>query len=343
MKGIDMKIKNLPGAWMLETFRRGGVDIDKLMKQLPDDVELMLYEMDSIPPDNIDRLLKSCADISGNQDFGLTINELVDITMYGLFGYILLHSNTVEDLLNSLVRYHSVHHNAGIFYNLIREDHIVKIQFCYHQTNGLSHRHTTDWGLGFIPYFIEPLLGSLAQPISARFTYDAPPSLQGLHHYFGTNLEFNQGHNELIYPRSILKQRITEKTDPVLLKILREEADKLLLEQKKDNSLKKAIHIFIFENIGVNKINASDTAKALNLSLSTLKRKMTAEGIDFKKEKESVRSRIAKQLLSQTSLAIAEIAQKTGFTNASSFTRFFIRCNQQTPLQYRKAETQDTK
>ncbi|RLA22109.1 MAG: hypothetical protein DRQ61_07175 [Gammaproteobacteria bacterium] len=332
-----MKIKNLPGAWMLETFRRGGVDIDKLMKQLPDDVELMLYEMDSIPPDNIDRLLKACADISGNQDFGLTINELVDITMYGLFGYILLHSNTVEDLLNSLVRYHSVHHNAGIFYNLICEDHIVKIQFCYHQTNCLSHRHTTDWGLGFIPYFIKPLLGNIAQPISACFTYDAPPSLRGLHHYFGTNLEFNQVHNELIYPCSILKQRITEKTDPVLLKILREEADKLLLEQKKDNSLKKAIHIFIFENIGVNKINSSDAAKTFNLSLSTFKRKMAAECIDFKKEKESIRNVMAKQLLSRTTLPVSEIAEKTGFSNASSFTRFFIRCNRQNPLQFRNS------
>jgi len=337
---MDMKIKNLPGAWVLETFRRGNVDIDKLIKQLPDDVELMLYEMDSIPPDNIDRLLKACADISGNQDFGLTINELVDITMYGLFGYILLHSNTVEDMLNSLVRYHSVHHNAGIFYNLIREDHIIKIQFCYHQTDCLSHRYTTDWGLGFIPYFIKPSLGSLAQPISAHFTYDAPASLRGLHHYFGTNLEFNQSHNELVYPRSILKQRITEKTDPVLLKILRKEADKHLIEQKMDHSLKKAIDIFIFENIGVKKINASDAAKALNLSLSTLKRKMTVEGIDFRKEKENVRNKMAKQLLSQTTIQLSEIAQRTGFANASSFTRFFVRCNQQTPLQYRKTETQ---
>jgi len=107
-----------------------------------------------------------------------------------------------------------------------------------------------------------------------------------------------------------------------------------------DHSLKKAIHIFIFENIGVKKINASDAAKALNISLSTLKRKMIAEGIDFRKEKENVRNKMAKQLLSGTTLSVSEIAQKTGFANASSFTRFFARCNRQTPLQYRKTETQ---
>jgi AraC-like DNA-binding protein len=192
--------------------------------------------------------------------------------------------------------------------------------------------------LGFIPYFIKPSLGDLAQPISAHFTYDAPPSLRGLHHYFGTNLEFNQSHNELIYPRSILKQCITEKMDSALLKILREEADKLLLEQKMDNPLKKAIHIFIFKNIGVNKINISDVAKTLNLSLSTLKRRMTSEGIDFRKEKENVRNRMAKQLLSGTTLQVSEVAQKTGFASASAFTRFFIRCNRQAPLKYRNTE-----
>jgi AraC-like DNA-binding protein len=44
-------------------------------------------------------------------------------------------------------------------------------------------------------------------------------------------------------------------------------------------------------------------------------------------------------LKSQTSIQISEIAKKAGFSNASSFTRFYIRCNQLKPLEYRITHT----
>ncbi len=330
-----MKLKNLPGTWVLESFRRGGVDLDVLSQQLPDDVKLMLYEVDTILPDNIERLLQTCADISGNQDFGLTMNELVDMTMYGLFGYLLLNSGTVEDLFDTLVRYHSVHHDGGIFYKKIIEQKTVAIQFCYADDRSVAYRQITDWGLGYIPGYLKSSLTELAQPLNAQFTYDPPEDLRKLQAFFGPNLEFNQAYNQLIYPRSILNQRLT-KVDPGLLNILRTEADRYLLGQKKDSRLLKEIKMILFENLNENKTNAADIADTLNISLSTFKRRLTEEGIDFKRTKEAVKNELAKQLLTETSIKISEVAQKTGFKNPGSFTRFFIRYNQQKPLEYRK-------
>jgi len=279
-----MEFETLPGTWVLETFRRGGVDLDLLTQQLPDEVNLMLYEMETILPDSINRLLEACADISGNQNFGLIMNELVDISMYGIFGYLLLNCGTVKDLFDTLVRYHTVHHDGGIYYKLTTRKSTVSIHFCYDHSKYLYHRHTTDWGLGFIPHFLRTPLGNLAQPLSAHFTYAIPDNLQKLNEYFGTNLEFSQDANELVYPRSVLSQRISD-VNQGLLKVLREQADNHLLNLKKDNSLHKVINIILFENLCKDKTNATDVAEALNLSLSTFKRKMRKEGIDFKKTK----------------------------------------------------------
>lgn len=332
-----MALKKLPGAWVLEAYRRGGVDLDELTRRLPDDAHRMLYEMDTILPDSINRLFIACADISGNQDFGLSMNELVDISMYGLLGYLLLNSGTVKDLFDTLVRYHSVHHDGGIYYKVVTRKNTVSIQFCYDQPEHLSHRHTTEWGLGFIPYFLKEPLGGLAQPLSAHFACDAPHNLQKLHAWFGRNLEFNQACNQLTYPRSVMTRRISD-VSPGLLKVLREQADDYLLSHKKDNSLLETINMILFENLGQNKTNAADVAAALNLSLSTFKRKLVMEGIDFKKTKESIKNKLAKQLLSQTTIKMTDIAHKTGFSNQSSFTRFFIRCNQQSPQEYRTSQ-----
>lgn len=333
-----MKLKNLPGTWVLESFRRGGVDLEVLSQQLPDDVKLMLYEVDTILPDSIERLLQTCADISGNQDFGLMMNERVDMTMYGLLGYLLLNSGTVEDLFDTLVRYHSVHHDGGIFYKKRIEKETVSILLCYADNSHASYRQLTDWSLGFIPTHLKSSLADLAPPLKAQFTCNKPKDLRKLQAFFGSNLEFNQPDNQLFYPLSILDNRLT-KVDLGLLKILRTEADRYLLGKKKDSALLKEIKIILFENLNENKTNASDIADILNISLSTFKRKLTDEGIDFKKTKDAIKNELAQQLLTETGIKIYEVAQKTGFKNPGSFTRFFIRYNQQKPLEYRKFNT----
>jgi AraC-like DNA-binding protein len=330
-----MALEKLPGAWIMEVYRRGGVDLDELTKRLPDDVNLMLYEMDTILPDSINRLFNACVDISGQQDFGLLMNERVDISMYGLLGYLLFNSGTVKDLLETLERYHSVHHDGGIYYKVCVDRRPASIQFCYDRPEHFSHRHTTEWGLGFIPHFLKTPLGELAQPLSAQFSYDAPFELQNLHAYFGPNLKFNQPRNQLTYPRSILDRRITD-VNQGLLKILREQADDYLLNLKKDNTLQKQIEVILYENLSRNRTNASDIAQMLNLSLSTFKRKMSKQGIDFKKTKDAIRNKLARQLLSQSTVQVHDIAHKIGFSNSGSFTRFFSRCNALKPLEYRK-------
>jgi AraC-like DNA-binding protein len=329
-----MEDRKLSGAWVLEAFRRGGVDTELLSRRLPDDVELMLNELDTIPADSLNRLFEVCAETSGDADFGLTMNELVDISMYGLFGYLLQNSGTVKDLFNTLVRYHSVYHDRGIFYEMLLNKDSVAIRFSYEQVEFSSHRHTTDWGLGFVPRFLEKPLGNLARPMCAHFVYDRPRDLLKLKKYFGCDLHFNQAHNELVYHPSILTRKITN-VDQLLLKVLRQQANRYLVKHQKDASLQKKLNMHLFENLSCKKANTTDVAVALNMSLSTFKRRLATEGIDFKQTKEQVRNDLAKKLLAKTSLQVSEVAQKTGFSNPGSFTRFFIRCNQEKPLTYR--------
>jgi len=330
-----MDVKELPGAWVLETYRRGGVDLEVLAQQLPDDVELMLFEMDTILPDPINRLLQACADISGNQNFGLIMNELVDLSMYGLFGYLLLNCGTVADLFETLVRYHTVHHNGGITYEMETDKDTVSVQFCHDERTHADHRHTTEWGLGFIPDFLKTTLGDLSVPLTTQFINAPPENLDQLHDYFGPNLEFNQPVDQIVYPRAILKERILDSNQN-LLNVLRKLANKHLLDLQRDSSLRNSIRAILFENLaGSKKSSASDVAGALGMSLSTFKRKLSAERINFKTTKAVIQNEMAQKLLSRTDVKLYEIAHKLGFANQSSFTRFFIRQNHQTPQDYR--------
>ncbi len=332
-----MELRELPGAWVLEAFRRGGVDLEVLTQRLPDDVELMLHDMDTVLPDSINRLLQACAEISGSQNFGLIMNELVDLTMYGLFGYLLLNCSSVQDLFATMVRYHSVHHNAGITYEMTTQGDTAIIRICHDERTLSSHRHTSEWGLGFVPYFLSGPLGDISVPLRTQFINGPPENLEQLRDYFGDSLEFNQPDDQLTYPKSILKKSISD-VDPHLLNVLRMTADNHLVELQKNGSLLQNTKAILFDKLGDKKCNAPQVAQTLNMSTSTFKRKLAKEGIDFKKAKESVRNELARNLLSQSDVQVCLIAQKVGFTNQSSFTRFFVRCNKQTPQNFRASK-----
>jgi AraC-like DNA-binding protein len=329
----------LPGAWVIEAFKRGGVDIGLLTQRIPDDVDALIYHMDTLSLNATNRLLDCCADISDNPDFGLALNEWVDPSMYGLLGYLLLNSGTVNDLFNTLERYYTVHHDGGDYYKVVINKDTVSLQYGFNLPTTSSSRHAIEWALGFIPLHLKAPLGNLAKPLKAQFTYNPPNKLEKLQSTFGHDLTFNCPQNQLTYPISILNKPIAD-SDPGLLGILRDRADKALHNHLKNESLQTEIHMLLIEYLEDDKADATDIAKALNVSLSTFKRKLADENINFKEMKESIKNDIAKRMLSQTKIGLAQIAQKTGFTNQSSFTRFFIRCNQQKPLEYRVSKYQ---
>ena len=330
-----MQLDKITGAWLLEAFRRGGVDIQLLTQQLPDDVEMLLYNMYTIPPNNVNRLLLACADMSDNQDFGLTMNERIDTTMYGLLGYLMLNSCTVRDLCENLEKYYAIFYSGGPFYKFTIDKDTISILYDTVQAEEVTHRHEIEWSLGFIAYVLQSPLGELAKPSIAHFSYNPPKNLDKLKSVFGSNLKYNQTENKLIYSKSLLNKQISN-VDPGMLKVLQEEADLLLNNYLNKNSLLEKIKLLLAERIAGKYSNANDIAKELNVSLSTFKRNMDKENINFRETKDLIRNELARKLLAKTMVNLNSIAKKTGFSDQSSFTRFFIRCNSMTPQKFRE-------
>ncbi|RLA40797.1 MAG: hypothetical protein DRR42_25410 [Gammaproteobacteria bacterium] len=330
-----MKKAELAGTWVLEAFQRGGVDIEALTLSMPDEINVLLYQPEAIAPDSLNRLLIKCVELSNNPDFGLTMNERVDTSMFGVFGYLLLNSSTVEELLGYLERYYTIFYSSGTFFKIDIYSEIVNILYGVEHPGKVDTRHDTEWSLGFTPYYLESLLGDVGKPTSAHFTHSAPNDLRKLKSVFGHDLHFNQTENKVVYQKSILKYALSG-TSPSLLKILRQEAEELLQECLECDSLEKRVRLQLFEGLERHKANGADIAEALNMTLSTFKRKLAQENISFKVIKESVKNNLCIKLLLSTELSIFEVSEKLGFSDQSSFSRFFVRCNEVTPQRFRE-------
>jgi AraC-like DNA-binding protein len=82
---------------------------------------------------------------------------------------------------------------------------------------------------------------------------------------------------------------------------------------------------------------AEAAARALNLSLRTLHRRLADEGTSFQRIKDELRRDLAVQKLTRTRESIAGIGAELGFDSAASFHRAFRLWTGQTPGAYRQA------
>lgn len=80
---------------------------------------------------------------------------------------------------------------------------------------------------------------------------------------------------------------------------------------------------------------AEEMAARFHLSLRTLHRRLADAGTGYKEILDGVRRRLAVEYLERTSLSIEEVAERTGFSDASNFRKAFKKWTGQLPGYYR--------
>lgn len=81
-------------------------------------------------------------------------------------------------------------------------------------------------------------------------------------------------------------------------------------------------------------------ARALNVSVRTLQRKLIASGTTFRKISDDVRGQLAAGYLADATVSIAEVAFLLGFSDQSSFNRAFRRWTGESPGRWRRRRAQ---
>ena len=108
--------------------------------------------------------------------------------------------------------------------------------------------------------------------------------------------------------------------------------------KKVDSAIAQAIMEAIRQRISQYDLSMECIANDLNVSVSYLGRILKKEtGRTFVENVTDLRMQEAKKLLSSSDLSVAEITEKVGYTDASSFIRVFKRVEGVTPGAYRKA------
>ena len=145
-------------------------------------------------------------------------------------------------------------------------------------------------------------------------------------------------YNRLMFHRSYLTAPLVKSNHELQVYLTRSPIDILTIPGE-DTSLTAHINQLLQPkpNTVLNLPSAPDLAQTLGMSEQTLRRKLSAEGVNYQQLKDNLRSDLAMRLLNKSSVPIQEIARLLNFSEPRAFTRAFKQWTGVPPGIYRRS------
>ncbi|KUJ76254.1 hypothetical protein AVO45_13170 [Ruegeria marisrubri] len=174
----------------------------------------------------------------------------------------------------------------------------------------------------------------------AWFDYPAPAHSASYPAMFQrAPMHFNQRTSGLAIPRTLLKLPVIRSEAEAVAYARRTPLD-AFLPQDGTTGLALEVYVAVESTLAAEGrlADMAETGAALGMPVHTLRRRLKRDGVEYSDIRRQVRRDMAVRLLTTTDLSIEQIAEKTGFSEASAFIRAFRSWTGLTPRAYRVSE-----
>ena len=279
--------------------------------------------------------LDNMLDLLGMDGAWLDAPRTVSISDYGLLGYAMMSSATLEQAVHIAVKYHRT---AGAMFELsflvegdeavLRIDHLLP--------GGDVARFLVEELFIGIRQLIGLLLGTDHHPGRILLNY-SPPHYAGKHQqHFNCTVTFEQPYCEYRFSRELLPASLAE-ADASTARICEESCRKLLNQMDIEEDIVSRVSHQLLRTPG--EFPKLDTVAArLSMGARTLRRRLGELGTSYQQILDDVRRELALEYLQSTNLSIQEVAELLGYSEVTNFRRAFVRWVKLSPYQYRKQQ-----
>lgn len=179
------------------------------------------------------------------------------------------------------------------------------------------------------------LIGQEIPLVALRFTFACPEEFRVLAESYPAELYFDQPYNRVEFPAEFLDYPIVQNRE-TLHDFLRSGPYHLVINDSAQRSIKAKVRAILSKDVSDAMPGAEEVASRLNLSVTTLRRRLQAEDTSYQKLKDECRMEAAFHYLSCPDLTNSCIAERLGFDESSAFFRAFKKWTGVTPGEYRK-------
>jgi AraC-like DNA-binding protein len=178
------------------------------------------------------------------------------------------------------------------------------------------------------------LVAKPTEGVKVHFSYPKPAHFGVYEQNWPVPMEFNQEYTQIFLPDQWLRQRV-RTGDPSTNVLFNHQCEELVSGMAEVDETTAVIRRLLIHSAG-SFLSISELAEKLHVTERTLRRRLTAEGTDFRTILDDIRNKLAQNYLSKTSLSVAEIADLLNYSEATNFHRAFQRWNSTTPADYRQ-------
>jgi AraC-like DNA-binding protein len=179
---------------------------------------------------------------------------------------------------------------------------------------------------------MQALCGPQWLPSEVSFSHARPKDVRPYRQFLRSPLRFDADRTAIVF-RSTCLDHVLPGSDAELHRVLQREiaAQEMLNPDDQAERIRRALRTMVLSGSGSEIL----ISKLLSIPTRTLHRLLAGQGTSFRELIEEVRYEIARQLLADTGMTTAEIAESLDYADASAFTRAFRRWTSSPPAAWR--------
>jgi len=324
---------------LLHALRGRGIDPTALCGELGLD-DLALGDPGArLPLACLDRLWQRAAERAGDPDLGLHVAETVQPDSFGLLSQLGMASASLGDGLARVIRYVRLLGDASR-YQLDVADGVATVTAARDAPPAAPIRHRVEFAVSVLHCYARRAVDGDWQVADVFFEHAAPDRLAEHRRIYGRVPRFGALRSGFSFAAALLARPLRTR-NLALAGLLEHLADRMLAELPSETTVAAALRALCLRHGFEHELPLELAARRLRLSPRTLQRRLREEGTSLHAVLDDARRSVASRLLTQSGLAIAEVAFALGFSEPGALHRAFKRWTGMTPAAFRRAARSD--
>jgi AraC-like DNA-binding protein len=269
-----------------------------------------------------------------NDEFFGQDSHCMKVGSFSLLCRTLIHCKTLKAALQQMLR----------FFNLLLDDYHSELVVEGQYSQIRITEHSTQYSprvfghetLLILQHGIACwLVGRRIPILLAGFTYAEPVYSEEYQRMYSSELQFNQSFTTLTFDTDYLKLPVIQ-TERTVIDFIQQAPTNIVLKYKNHSSFSATIRHLLRATPIAEWPDFDTFAMRLNMTRSTLRRRLQEEGQPFQAIKDQLRRDRAMAALGLPDKTIMEISNDLGFAEPSAFYRAFKKWTNHSPAEYRQ-------
>lgn len=287
-----------------------------------------------IPFHQFGRLLESCVELTGCEHIGLMVGERFDLAGFGPIGDLMSNSASVGDALRSLLQHLHLHDRGAAPIMLPLGDNCSLLGYSIYRHGTPATAQIYDVAISIAYRILSQLCGAKWAPLQVQFSHKPPSDTRPYRKLFKSQVSFDADISGIVFDSSWMQLSIPG-ADPtphaVLLKAINDADAKSFLR------FQDRVSCVLRQMLLSGNFSGPAIAELFGVHERTLRRYLNNEDTSLQKLLNQTRFELAKELLANTALPVADIATVLGYDDPNAFSRAFRNWANLSPSQWRKS------